>query len=40
MYVGALLGAQHGVSGIPQEWRDKTTGWAELQRQAESVASA
>lgn len=40
MYVGALMGAQEGTAGIPQEWRAKTASYEELAAMAATVVSA
>jgi ADP-ribosylglycohydrolase len=37
VYLGALLGAAYGVDGVPQEWRQKVAGWAEMQAAVDAV---
>jgi hypothetical protein len=31
VYLGALLGAAYGADAVPQDWRNKVTGWTEME---------
>lgn len=37
VYLGALLGAAYGVGGVPTEWKQKVTGWAEMEKAIDAV---
>lgn len=37
IYLGALLGAQYGAQGVPQEWQQKVTGFNEISIAINSI---
>lgn len=37
VYLGALLGAAHGVGAVPVAWKQKVTGWAEMEAAIDAV---
>lgn len=36
-FIGACLAAQHGLSSIPESWKEKTTRYQEILQQAEKL---
>jgi ADP-ribosylglycohydrolase len=37
VYLGALLGAAHGLQGVPAAWRAKVGGWGEFEAAIDAV---
>lgn len=37
VYLGALLGAAFGNAGVPAEWKQKVTGWADMEKAIDAV---
>lgn len=37
VYLGALLGAAHGVGGVPSDWKQKVTGWADMEKAIDTI---
>lgn len=37
VYLGALMGAAYGVQGVPSEWKQKVTGWADMEKAIDAI---